>query len=118
MRAAMTETEANAGEVGELRELLAGVGIEGGDFAVRPLVKRGLADNGVEVSDTEMVPELTITADGAHWHPVGGDVDSSPDLVLARGEVTLAEAKRRVVERFLRLRQRDGSLPEALQCAV
>ena len=118
MRAAMTETEANAGEVGELRDLLARVGIEGEDFAVRPLVKRGFADDGIEVSDAVMVPELTITADGAHWHPVGGDVDSSPDLVIARGEVTLAEAKRRVVERFLRLRQRDGSLPEALQCAV
>lgn len=118
IRAAMTETDANAGEVGELRELLAGVGIEGDDFAVRPLVKRGFADNGIDVSDTAMVPELTITADGAHWHPVGGDVDSSPDLVIARGDVPLAEAKRRVVERFLRLRQRDGSLPEALQCAV
>jgi MoaA/NifB/PqqE/SkfB family radical SAM enzyme len=118
MRAAMTATEANAGEVGDLRALLARVGIEGDDFAVRPLVKRGFADDGLDVSDGVMVPELTITADGAHWHPVGGDLDSSPDLVVARGEVTLAEAKRRVVERFLRLRQRDGSLPEALQCAV
>jgi MoaA/NifB/PqqE/SkfB family radical SAM enzyme len=118
MRAAMTETDANAGEVGELRAVLAGLGIEGDDFAVRPLVKRGFAADGLDVSDTTMVPELTITADGAHWHPVGGDVDSSPDLVVARGEVPLAEAKRRVVERFLRLRQRDGSLPEALQCAV
>jgi predicted phosphodiesterase len=118
MRAAMTATEMNADEVGDLRTLLARVGIEGDDFAVRPLVKRGFADDGIDVSDGVMVPELTITADGAHWHPVGGDLDSSPDLVVARGEVTLAEAKRRVVERFLRLRQRDGSLPEALQCAV
>jgi diadenosine tetraphosphatase ApaH/serine/threonine PP2A family protein phosphatase/pyruvate-formate lyase-activating enzyme len=118
IRAAMTETEANAGEVEELRALLESVGVEGDDFAVRPLVKRGFADNGVEVSDEVMVPELTITADGAHWHPVGGDIDSSPDLVVARGQVSLAEAKRRIVERFLRLRQRDGSLPEALQCAV
>ena len=85
MRAAMTETEANAGEVGELRALLAGVGIEGDDFAVRPLVKRGFADDGIDVTDAVMVPELTITADGAHWHPVGGDLDSSPDLVVARG---------------------------------
>jgi predicted phosphodiesterase len=118
IRAAMTETEANAGEVDELRALLAGVGIEGDDFAVRPLVKRGFADDGVEVSDEVMVPELTITADGAHWHPVGGDIDSSPDLLVARGQVSLAEAKRRIVERFLLLRQRDGSLPEALHCAV
>jgi sulfatase maturation enzyme AslB (radical SAM superfamily) len=118
MRAAMTETEANGGEVDELRALLAEVGIEGDDFAVRPLVRRGFADGGLDVTDAVMVPELTITADGAHWHPVGGDIDSSPDLVVARGDVTLAEAKRGVVERFLRLRQRDGSLPEAFQCAV
>jgi MoaA/NifB/PqqE/SkfB family radical SAM enzyme len=118
MRAAMTATDANGGEVEELRGLLASVGIEGDDFAVRPLVRRGFADDGMEVTDAVMVPELTITADGAHWHPVGGDLDSSPDLLVARGQVTLAEAKRRVVERFLRLRQSDGSLPEAFQCAV
>ena len=118
MRAAMTETAANAGEAEDLRTLLAGIGITGDDFAVRPLVKRGAAQDGIEVSDAAMVPELTITADGAHWHPVGGDVDSSPDLLIVRGEVSIAEAKRRIVERFLSLRQRDGSLPEALHCAV
>jgi diadenosine tetraphosphatase ApaH/serine/threonine PP2A family protein phosphatase len=118
MRAAMTATEANGGEVDELRAVLAGAGIEGDDFAVRPLVRRGFSREGEDVSDALMIPELTITADGAHWHPVGGDVESSPDLVVARGDVTLAEAKRRIVERFLLLRQRDGSLPEALHCAV
>jgi diadenosine tetraphosphatase ApaH/serine/threonine PP2A family protein phosphatase len=118
MRAAMTEADANAGEADELRALLDGLGIGGDDFAVRPLVKRGFASDGLEVSDALMVPELTVTADGAHWHPVGGDLDSSPDLVVARGDVSLAEAKRRIVERFLGLRQRDGSLPEALHCAV
>jgi len=30
----------------------------------------------------------------------------------------MAEAKRRVVERFLEFRQRDGSLPLIYQCAV
>jgi MoaA/NifB/PqqE/SkfB family radical SAM enzyme len=118
MRAAMTATESNAGEVDELRTLLANVGIEGEDFAVRPLIKRGFSGDGLDVTDGVMIPELTITADGAHWHPVGGDLATSPDLVVARGRVTLAEAKRRIVERFLRLRLEDGSLPKALQCAV
>jgi hypothetical protein len=72
----------------------------------------------MEVSEDVMVPELTITADGAHWHPVGGDIESSPDLLVARGEVPLADAKRRITERFLELRRHDGSLPEALHCAV
>ena len=30
------------------------------------------------VTDAVMVPELTITADGAHWHPVGGDLRLEP----------------------------------------
>src|SRR3954452_21646339 len=118
IRVAMTETRANAGEVEELRTLLAAIGVVGDDFAVRPLVRRGFADDGIEVSEEVMVPELTVTADGAHWHPVGGDIESSPDLVVARGDTSLAEAKRLIVERFLELRQGDGSLPEALHCAV
>jgi len=123
LRVAMTSTPDNGGEVDELRGVLAGLGIHGDDFAVRPLVQRGFAAGttaagAIQVSDAVMVPELTITADGAHWHPVGGDVESSPDFLVARGEVSLAEAKRRIVERFLVLRQEDGSLPNAFHCAV
>ena len=116
IRAAMTETEANRGEGEELRRLLAGLGVE--EFAVRPLVRRGASLEGLDVSDAVMVPELTVTADGLHWHPVGGDTASSPDLLLARGELPLREAKRMVVERFLELRREDGSLPHAYRCAV
>ncbi len=120
LRVAMTETPENQGDVPRLRKLLAGIGITAGDFAVRPLVARGFAapTDGIDVSEMVMVPELTITADGAHWHPVGGDRDSPPDFVVAEGDVSLAEAKRRIVERFLELRQADGSLPEAFRCAV
>jgi predicted phosphodiesterase/uncharacterized Fe-S cluster-containing radical SAM superfamily protein len=119
MRVAMTETALNRDEVDELRVLLAERGIRGADFAVRPLVRRGFADDGIEVTDAIMVPELTITADGAHWHPVGGDLESSPDLlVLAGADVSLSAAKRAIVERFLNLRLADGSLPKAYRCAV
>jgi pyruvate-formate lyase-activating enzyme/diadenosine tetraphosphatase ApaH/serine/threonine PP2A family protein phosphatase len=123
LRVAMTSTPENAGEVEDLRGTLAALGIAGDDFAVRPLVQRGFAadasDAGaVQVSDAVMVPELTITADGAHWHPVGADLQSSPDFLVARGDVSLADAKRLIVERFLVLRQADGSLPAAFACAV
>ncbi|MEY2515007.1 MAG: hypothetical protein QOJ89_2365 [bacterium] len=125
LRVAMTATPDNRDEIDELRDALAALGIAGDDFAVRPLVQRGFAAGAagvgagaIEVSDAVMVPELTITADGAHWHPVGGDLDSSPDFLVARGDVSLAEAKRRIVERFLVLRQSDGSLPRAFHCAV
>jgi len=121
LRVAMTETPDNRDEVAQLAELLAGLGIEGADFAVRPLVQRGFAEGveeGIEVSEGVMAPELTVTADGVHWHPVGADLESSPDFVVARGRVPLAEAKRAVTERFLELRLEDGSLPAAFRCAV
>jgi pyruvate-formate lyase-activating enzyme/diadenosine tetraphosphatase ApaH/serine/threonine PP2A family protein phosphatase len=121
LRVAMTETPQNRDEVEELRELLEGVGVEGGDFAVRPLVRRGFAaeePSAIEVDDAVLAPELTVTADGVHWHPIGGDLDSSPDLLLAAGSVGLAQAKRLIVERFLSLRLADGTLPSAFRCAV
>jgi pyruvate-formate lyase-activating enzyme/predicted phosphodiesterase len=121
LRVAMTETPENRDEVPQLRELLASLDIVGDAFAVRPLVKRGFAEDvedGMQVSDAVMVPELTVTADGVHWHPVGGDADSSPDMVVARGEVPLGDAKRLIVQRFLELRQADGSLPAAFHCAI
>ncbi len=121
LRVAMTETPDNRAEVDELGDLLAGFGIEGEAFAVRPLVQRGFASevpDAMEVSEEVMVPELTVTADGVHWHPVGADVESSPDFLIAPGVVALADAKRLVVERFLELRQSDGTLPAAFRCAV
>ncbi len=39
-------------------------------------------------------------------------------MLLAGPEVGMAEAKRRAVELFLHLRQRDGSLPLIYNCAV
>jgi len=86
------------------------------DFAVRPLVRRGLAaprPTGIDVDDALLAPELTISADGVHWHPIGGDGGSSPDLLGAEGAIPLGQAKQRIVECFLTLRQADGTLPAA-----
>jgi diadenosine tetraphosphatase ApaH/serine/threonine PP2A family protein phosphatase len=118
VRVGMTETDDNRHEVPELRAMLADLGITGRDFAVRPLVKRGFSDDGLEIDDTSTIPELAVTDDGVHWHPAGADLETSPDMLLAAGEVPLAEAKRLVVERFLTLRRADGSLPAVYNCAV
>ncbi|HEY3895926.1 MAG TPA: radical SAM protein [Pseudonocardiaceae bacterium] len=118
VRVGMTETPQNSGEIEPLRALLAGKGIHGADFAVRPLVKRGHSAGGVNIDTGNTVPELTVTTDGWHWHPAGADLDTSPDMLLAGPEISMAEAKRRVVELFLGLRQRDGSLPLIYNCAV
>jgi pyruvate-formate lyase-activating enzyme/diadenosine tetraphosphatase ApaH/serine/threonine PP2A family protein phosphatase len=121
LRVAMTETPANRGEVAELRALLGELGVRGEDFAVRPLVRRGFAADetaAIEVDEGAIAPELTVTADGVHWHPIGGDLASSPDMLVAPGRPSLRLAKQLVVERFLTLRLADGSLPAAFRCAV
>ena len=123
VRVGMTSTPANAHEVETLRALLAGMGITGKDFAVRPLVARGFSTDGAVIDDGNTVPELTVTVDGVHWHPAGADVDTSPDMLLAKHLspdewVSLAEGKRLAVEHFLTLRRADGSLPLVYNCAV
>ena len=123
VRVGMTSTPDNAHEVEPLRALLAGLGITGKDFAVRPLVARGFSTDGAVIDDGNTVPELTVTADGVHWHPAGADVDTSPDMLLAKHPstdewVSLAEGKRLAVEHFLTLRRADGSLPLVYNCAV
>jgi pyruvate-formate lyase-activating enzyme/diadenosine tetraphosphatase ApaH/serine/threonine PP2A family protein phosphatase len=121
LRVAMTETPANRDEGGELRDLMAELGVVGNDFAVRPLVRRGFAaeeSTATAVQDAVIAPELTVTAEGVHWHPIGGDLASSPDLLVAPGPLSLREAKQLIIERFLSLRLADGSLPPAFRCAV
>ena len=118
VRVGMTETLQNADHVEPLRDLLAAKGVRGRDFAVRPLVKRGHSDDGIPIGADSTVPELTVTAQGWHWHPAGADVDTSPDMLLAGADVSMSEAKRRIVETFLRMRQADGSLPLVYNCAV
>jgi hypothetical protein len=99
------------------------MGITGKDLAVRPLVARGFSETGAVIEDTNTVPEIAVTADGMHWHPAGADIDTSPDMLLARHPspdawVSLAEAKRVAVERFLVLRRSDGTMPLVYNCAV
>ncbi len=47
VRAAMTETPQNRHEVAQLRALLGDLGVTGDDFAVRPLVRKGVCRRGV-----------------------------------------------------------------------
>ena len=118
VRVSTTETPENTHDLERLAALLAGIGIGEGDHSVRPLVARGFSSEGMTVTAAGLVPELTVTTDGLHWHPVGADVESSPDLLLASGRVALEDGKRLVVERVLEDRLADGGLPAPLACAI
>jgi hypothetical protein len=55
---------------------------------------------------------------GLHWHPAGADTATSPDMLLARGPVSLATGKRLVTEWFFTACLADGSLPRPYRCAI
>ncbi len=43
------------------------------DRVIRRVALRGFAKSGVALSRADLVPEITITADGVYWHPVGAE---------------------------------------------
>lgn len=51
------------------------LGIPEEHHIVRPLLKRGFSEEGMEVDKRGLVPELTVDAAGAYWHPAGTDAD-------------------------------------------
>lgn len=118
VRFALTETPQNSAEIPEVAALLAGLGVPAGNFAVRPLLRRGLSAAGQDIAADTTIPELTASTDGLHWHPAGADAVTSPDMLLAGPGTPLAAGKRLVTERFFAARLADGSLPRPYQCAV
>jgi hypothetical protein len=75
--------------------------------------QRGFSADGVAIGEDNTVPELTVSADGWHWHPAGADLDTSPDMLLAGPDVSMAEAKRRAMELFLRHRKPSARMRPA-----
>ena len=73
-----------------LRELVISLGVAAADHLVRPIVRRGRADEfglGVRAAARDIPSELTITADGAFWGSFGPTVRNGrldTDLLLTR----------------------------------
>jgi hypothetical protein len=60
------------------------------------------------------VPEITITAEGVYWHPVGAD---DPDLLVTRDIFPLAEAFAAVHRAFARESEHRNRLATIFNCA-
>jgi uncharacterized Fe-S cluster-containing radical SAM superfamily protein len=73
-----------------LRELVSSLGVPAEDHLVRPIVRRGRADQramGVVAGARDIPSELTVTADGAFWGSFGPTVRGNrldTDLLLTR----------------------------------
>lgn len=105
VRIATTVEDQTEDELARLCELHRGLGISDDDHVVRSVVRRGraeTADMGVELGPSDVLPELTLTADGAFLHPFAPTVRhgrTDLDLLVSRQIAPLEEA----AGRFLRI---------------
>ncbi len=87
-----------------LKELVQSLGVAPEDHLIRPVVRRGRADElaiGVRARPVDIPSELTITADGAFWGSFGPTVRSGrldTDLLLSRSVLPLATPARALLQ--------------------
>jgi pyruvate-formate lyase-activating enzyme/TusA-related sulfurtransferase len=84
------------------------------DRVIRRIVLRGFAIKGVALARADLVPEVTITADGVYWHPVGAD---DPDLLVTPNIFPLADAFAAVRRAFEHEREHGRRLASIFNCA-
>ena len=101
VRIATTVQDQTPDELQRLCVLHRGLGISDDDHVVRSVVKRGRADTedmGLELGPTDVLPELTLTADGAFMHPFAPTVRhgrTDLDLLVSRQILPLEHPMRR-----------------------
>ena len=81
---------------------------------IRRIALRGTATEGIALARADLVPEVTITAEGVFWHPVGAE-DS--DLLVSREIFPLAESFAAVRRAFDREHAHQSRLARIFNCA-
>jgi pyruvate-formate lyase-activating enzyme len=113
-RVRLAATVSTYAEAEEFRQFLDSENIAAEDRVIRRIALRGAANEGVAVSRADLVPEVTITAEGVYWHPVGaGDAD----LLVTRNIFPLAESFAAVRRTFDREGEHANKLARIFNCA-
>jgi MoaA/NifB/PqqE/SkfB family radical SAM enzyme len=73
VRTGTTETLHSERDRVELRSFLDALGIPPEDQIMRELVARGASKEGAVLTGADLVPEMTVDANGVYWHPVMGE---------------------------------------------
>jgi sulfatase maturation enzyme AslB (radical SAM superfamily) len=116
VRVAATVAADQTGEAEQtaFHTLLDELGIPRDDQIVRPIALRGVASTGVVLTTETLIPELTVTAEGVYWHPVGADHD---DQLVTRDLFPLATAMTEIRLRFADYRRRTEAAAQRFPCA-
>jgi pyruvate-formate lyase-activating enzyme len=104
-----TDTEAEA-----FRQFLDEEKIAPEDRVIRRIALRGSANEGIALSRADLVPEVTITAEGVYWHPVGAE---DADLLVTRDIFPLSDSFAAVRKAFDREGEHANRLARIFNCA-
>ncbi len=104
-----TEAEAEA-----FRSFLDTQQISEEDRVIRRIAWRGFAAEGLALARADLMPEITITAEGVFWHPVGAE---DADLLITREIFPLSDAFATVRRAFEREREQSRRLAAIFNCA-
>jgi MoaA/NifB/PqqE/SkfB family radical SAM enzyme len=75
VRLSTTETPVNSPRLADVCDLHRSLGIPDSDHFVRPLARRGYSKEGLDLSMSNLLPEVTVSLEGVFWHPLSTDAD-------------------------------------------
>lgn len=113
-RVRLAATVSTDSEADEFRSFLDAEQIAEEDRVIRQIAFRGFATQGLALARADLVPEITITAEGVYWHPVGAE---DADLLVTREIFPLADAFAAVRREFGREREQARRLAAIFNCA-
>ena len=113
-RVRLAATVSTDDEAEEFRHFLDEEKVAEEDRVIRRIALRGVASEGVAVTRADLVPEITITAEGVYWHPVGAEDN---DLLVTRDIFPLSESFAAVRTAFDREREHANKLARIFNCA-
>jgi pyruvate-formate lyase-activating enzyme/TusA-related sulfurtransferase len=113
-RVRLAATVSTDAEAAEFRQFLDSQRIAEADRVVRRIALRGFATDGLALGRADLVPEITITADGVYWHPVGAE---DADLLVTPDIFPLADAFAASRRAFERERAHAHRLATIFNCA-
>jgi uncharacterized Fe-S cluster-containing radical SAM superfamily protein len=113
-RVRLAATVSTDAEGEEFRQFLDEEKIAAEDRIIRRIALRGAASEGEAVTRNDLIPEVTITAEGVYWHPVGAEDE---DLLVTRDIFPLSESFAAVRRAFDREREHANKLARIFNCA-
>src|SRR5260221_6210736 len=113
-RVRLAATVSSDAEAEEFRRFLDAQQIGEENQVIRRIALRGFATQGVALARADLVPEVTITAEGIYWHPVGAE---DHDLLVTTDIFPLAESFAAVRRAFDRETEHQRRLATIFNCA-